>query len=151
MTQPALRAVPDVVAALGTAPQVVGFPALAVFNFLSGRPSPLRDDYFFPGLLTASGSTVPAQESDESATPSRSASATTGVVVLEVLEQSKVHVREDGAGPTVRSVQLTLYVPPVVGANTRPCEASAEAAVLIEGTEPITRSSIDARATRTGR
>jgi hypothetical protein len=51
-TEPALRRVPDVVAALDGAPQVVGFPALAVFNFLSGRPSPLRDDYFFPGLLT---------------------------------------------------------------------------------------------------
>jgi hypothetical protein len=51
---PALRAVPDVVEALAGAPQVIGFPALAVFNFLSGIPSPLRHDYFFPGLLTDS-------------------------------------------------------------------------------------------------
>jgi hypothetical protein len=47
---PALRAVPAVVEALAGASQVIGFPALAVFNFLTGVPSPLRDDYFFPGV-----------------------------------------------------------------------------------------------------
>jgi hypothetical protein len=51
-TAPALQAVPAVVRALDGAPQVIGFPALAVFNFLSGVPSPLHHDYFFPGLLT---------------------------------------------------------------------------------------------------
>jgi hypothetical protein len=52
-SSPAVRAVPEVVAALAGAPQVIGFPALAVFNFLSGIPSPLRHDYFFPGLFSA--------------------------------------------------------------------------------------------------
>lgn len=51
-TAPALRGVPAVVRALDGAPQAIGFPALAVFNFLSGVASPLHHDYFFPGLLT---------------------------------------------------------------------------------------------------
>ncbi|HWP66574.1 MAG TPA: hypothetical protein VNO26_11745, partial [Candidatus Limnocylindria bacterium] len=48
---PALRAVPEVMAAVAGAPGLVGFPALGIFNFLAGIPSPLRHDYFFPGLL----------------------------------------------------------------------------------------------------
>ena len=51
-SSPALRAVPDVVHAVAGAPQLVGFPALSVFNFLAGIPSPLRHDYFFPRLLS---------------------------------------------------------------------------------------------------
>jgi len=45
-----LRAIPAVVAALGDAETVVGFPALGAFSFLTGKPSPLRHDYFFPGI-----------------------------------------------------------------------------------------------------
>lgn len=50
LSRPALRTIPDVVRALDDAPVVVGFPALGVFNFLTGKPSPLRHDYFFPGV-----------------------------------------------------------------------------------------------------
>ncbi len=51
-SSPALRTVPEVVDAVAGAPRLVGFPALAIFNFLSGIPSPLRHDYSFPGLFT---------------------------------------------------------------------------------------------------
>jgi hypothetical protein len=53
LESPALRAVPDVVATLAGAPRVIGFPALAAFNFLTGAPSPLSHDYFFPGVPPA--------------------------------------------------------------------------------------------------
>jgi hypothetical protein len=48
--EPRLRAIPDVVRALDGTEAVIGFPALGGFGFLTGRPSPLRHDYFFPGL-----------------------------------------------------------------------------------------------------
>jgi hypothetical protein len=50
LTEPRVRAIPAVVNALGDAEAVVGFPALGVFGFLTGKPSPLRHDYFFPGV-----------------------------------------------------------------------------------------------------
>ena len=31
---------------------VFGFPAMAAVNFLTGRPNPVRHDYFFPGRRT---------------------------------------------------------------------------------------------------
>jgi hypothetical protein len=56
VTEPRLRAIPDVTAALDGADGVVGFPALGLFGFLTGKPSPLRHDYFFPGVPSAAES-----------------------------------------------------------------------------------------------
>lgn len=45
-----LTRVPEVTAALAGVRSLVGFPALAFFNFVTDAPSPVRHRYFFPGV-----------------------------------------------------------------------------------------------------
>jgi hypothetical protein len=50
LVEPRLQTIPEVTRTLDGADAVVGFPALGLFAFLTGKPSPLRHDYFFPGV-----------------------------------------------------------------------------------------------------